>query len=210
MAADGGIGTPDRLLFEGPEWDFEKLRRVYDAIEEIALDELGLDVYPNQIEVITSEQMLDAYSSIGMPLIYQHWSFGKHFARDEALYRAGMQGLAYEIVINSNPCICLHHGGEHDDDAGAGDRACRLRPQPLLQEQLPVPPVDRRRRHPRLPRLRHATTSPHARSATAVEAVERLLDAAHALMNHGVHRYRRPRQARSRGGAQAPGRAPAA
>ena len=49
--------------------------------------------------------MLDAYSSIAMPLFYKHWSFGKHFARNEALYRAGMQGLAYEIVINSNPCI---------------------------------------------------------------------------------------------------------
>ncbi len=78
---------------------------MHDAIEEIALGELGLDVYPNQIEVISTEQMLDAYSSIGMPLFYKHWSFGKHFARNEALYRAGMQGLAYEIVINSNPCI---------------------------------------------------------------------------------------------------------
>ena len=33
--------------------------------------------------------MLDAYASIGMPLFYQHWSFGKHFARNEALYRKG-------------------------------------------------------------------------------------------------------------------------
>ena len=32
--------------------------------------------------------------------------FGKRFAQDEALYRKGLQGLAYEIVINSNPCIC--------------------------------------------------------------------------------------------------------
>ena len=55
--------------------------------------------------MITFEQMLDAYSSIGMPLMYKHWSFGKHFARDESLYRTGLRGLAYEIVINSNPCI---------------------------------------------------------------------------------------------------------
>ena len=33
------------------------------------------------------------------------------------------------------------------------------------------------------------TTSPSARSATASIAVERTLDAAHALMSHGVHRY---------------------
>ena len=82
------------------------LRRVYDAIERIALDELGLDVYPVQIEVITSEQMLDAYASVGLPLMYRHWSFGKRFAYHETLYRKGLQGLAYEIVINSNPCIC--------------------------------------------------------------------------------------------------------
>ena len=43
---------------------------------------MGLDIYPNQIEVITAEQMLDAYASIGMPLMYRHWSFGKHFAQE--------------------------------------------------------------------------------------------------------------------------------
>jgi stage V sporulation protein R len=93
-------------LFEGPEWDFEKLKRANDAIELIARKELGLDVYPIQIEVITSEQMLDAYASVGLPLMYRHWSFGKRFAYNEALYRKGLQGLAYEIVINSNPCLC--------------------------------------------------------------------------------------------------------
>ena len=74
-------------------------------VSEIARSELGLDIYPNQIEVITAEQMLDAYSSVGMPLIYKHWSFGKHFAHHETLYRNGLKGLAYEIVINSSPCI---------------------------------------------------------------------------------------------------------
>jgi stage V sporulation protein R len=94
------------LLYDGPEWDYDKIRRVHDAIEIIARKELGLDVYPTQIEVITSEQMLDAYASVGLPLMYRHWSFGKRFAYNEALYRKGLQGLAYEIVINSNPCLC--------------------------------------------------------------------------------------------------------
>src|ERR1700710_759799 len=95
----------ERPLFEGADWEFGTIQRCNDEISTIALDELGLDIYPNQIEVIGTEQMLDAYSSIGMPLFYKHWSFGKHFARNEAMYQAGMQGLAYEIVINSNPCI---------------------------------------------------------------------------------------------------------
>jgi stage V sporulation protein R len=93
------------LLFEGADWDFPKLQRIHDACAEIARSELGLDIYPNQIEVITAEQMLDAYSSAGMPLFYKHWSFGKHFAHHEAFYRKGLMGLAYEIVINSSPCI---------------------------------------------------------------------------------------------------------
>ncbi|MDR6658573.1 spore cortex formation protein SpoVR/YcgB (stage V sporulation) [Tardiphaga robiniae] len=92
-------------LYEGADWDFATLQRIHDACEEIAEKELGLNVYPNQIEVITAEQMLDAYSSVGMPLYYKHWSFGKQFAHQEASYRKGLMGLAYEIVINSSPCI---------------------------------------------------------------------------------------------------------
>lgn len=97
-----GSGKP---LFDGPEWSFSLVDRVYDEMKQIAVGEMGLSIYPNQIEVITAEQMLDAYSSIGMPLMYRHWSFGKRFAYDEAMYRKGMRSLAFEIVINSNPCI---------------------------------------------------------------------------------------------------------
>ena len=92
-------------LFEGSDWSFEMLERCYAAIEDVAANDLGLDTYPNPIEIISAEQMLDAHSSIGMPLMYRHWSFGKHFARHEKLYRKGYVGLAHEIVINSNPCI---------------------------------------------------------------------------------------------------------
>jgi stage V sporulation protein R len=98
--------TGHGLLYEGAEWDFDKLRRTYDAIEAIGVDELGLDLYRNQIEVITAEQMLDAYAGLGMPLMYRHWSFGKRFIEQEMLYRKGLQGLALEMVINSDPSIC--------------------------------------------------------------------------------------------------------
>ncbi|HEY1795515.1 MAG TPA: SpoVR family protein [Stellaceae bacterium] len=102
LEAGSGV-TP---LFTESNWDFGLLRRTYDEIEKIAVEELGLDYYPVQIEVITSEQMLDAYAAVGLPLMYKHWSFGKRFAYHETLYRKGLQGLAYEIVINSNPVIC--------------------------------------------------------------------------------------------------------
>ena len=91
-------------LPHGPEWEFELIERYQAAIAETAGD-FNLDTYPNQIEVISSEQMLDAYASSGLPIGYPHWSYGKSFIRNEQAYRKGYQGLAYEIVIHSNPCI---------------------------------------------------------------------------------------------------------
>ena len=81
MSALKAAPKPNGLLFSGSEWNFDDLRRTYDALEAIAIGELGLEVFPNQIEVISSEQMLDAYCSIGLPLMYRHWSFGKRFLR---------------------------------------------------------------------------------------------------------------------------------
>ena len=92
-------------LSTGAEWTFELLAKYDRAIGAIATDEFGLDCYPNQIEVISSEQMLDAYSMTGLPIGYPHWSFGKSFIHHDHEYRTGMRGLAYEIVINSDPCI---------------------------------------------------------------------------------------------------------
>ena len=114
-------------LFDGSEWTFATMQRVYDAVAEVALNDLGLDVYPNQIEIISSEQMLDAYASIGMPLMYNHWSFGKHFVREEGLYRKGYTGLAYEIVINSNPCISYNMEENSMAMQTAGHGARRVR-----------------------------------------------------------------------------------
>jgi spore cortex formation protein SpoVR/YcgB (stage V sporulation) len=94
-----------KLLYETNDWTFELLRKTEDAIEEIAFEELHLNIYPNQIEIIGSDQMLDAYTSNGLPMMYNHWSFGKRFIQQAYNYRKGYQGLAYELVINSNPCI---------------------------------------------------------------------------------------------------------
>jgi stage V sporulation protein R len=87
------------------DWSFDLISKIYDACEEIAINELGCDCYINQLEVVTFEQMLDAYASIGMPLSYNHWSNGKAWAHYENQYRKGRTSLAYELVINSNPCI---------------------------------------------------------------------------------------------------------
>ena len=91
-------------IAEGSEWTFDNLQRYEKEISRIA-EGYRLDTYPNQIEVISAEQMMDAYSSTGMPVGYHHWSFGKQFLNTEQGYKRGKMGLAYELVINSDPCI---------------------------------------------------------------------------------------------------------
>ena len=89
----------------GPsDWSFELVETYHKTIRATA-ERFGLDTYPNQLEVITAEQMMDAYASVGMPVNYRHWSYGKEFIANERSYRRGQMGLAYEIVINSDTCI---------------------------------------------------------------------------------------------------------
>lgn len=186
--------TADRPepLFRGADWDYAKLRTVYDAIERIAVGEFGLDLYPNQIEVITAEQMLDAYSSVGLPLMYRHWSFGKHFATNEVLYRKGLRGLAYEIVINSNPCISYIM--EENSMAmqtlvlahAAFGHNHFFKNNYIFKQWTDAESI--------LDYLDFAKSYiARCEESHGNRAVERILDAAHALMNHGVHRYPRPR-----------------
>ena len=49
--------------------------------------------------------MLDAYASMGMPLFYKHWSFGKHFAHHETLYRKGLRASPTRSSSIPSPCI---------------------------------------------------------------------------------------------------------
>ena len=59
------------FLSTGSDWTFDLIETYDKEIGKIAA-EFGLDTYPNQIEVISSEQMMDAYASVGMPLGYHH------------------------------------------------------------------------------------------------------------------------------------------
>jgi len=183
-----GQATP---LFEGADWNFDTLHRTYDAIEKIALEDLHLNLYPRQIEIISTEQMLDAYSSIGMPLMYHHWSFGKHFVREEQLYRKGAQGLAYEIVINSSPCIayCLEDNSMPMQalviaHASFGHNHFFKNNHLFQQWTDPEGIIDY---------LDYARKFiARCEERYGFEEVEHILDAAHALMSSGIFRYRRP------------------
>ncbi len=179
------------LLFEDAEWDFDKLKAAYDAIEDIALGDLGLDVYPNQIEIIATEQMLDAYSSHGMPLMYQHWSFGKHFARDQMMYQKGYQGLAYEIVINSSPCIAyLMEENTMTMQALVMAHASFGHNHFFKNNYLFRQWTDAEGILTYLDFAKKYISK--CEDEYGFEEVESILDAAHALMDQGVFRYQRP------------------
>lgn len=188
------MAPQDNPLFEGADWTFDTLRSVYDAIETVAKEELSLDLYTNQIEIISSEQMLDAYSSIGMPLMYRHWSFGKHFVRNERLYRKGAMGLAYEIVINSDPCIsyCMEENTMAMQTLVLAHAAFGhntfFKTNHLFRQWTDAEGI--------LDYLEYARGYiSECEDQHGIAAVEKLLDAAHALMPHGVFRYGRPGQA---------------
>ena len=174
----------------GSDWTFDLIER-YEAEIRVCAGEFGLDTYPNQIEVITSEQMLDAYASTGLPIGYQHWSYGKQFIANEQSYRKGQQGLAYEIVINSNPCIAylmeensmmmqalvIAHASYGHNSFFKGNYLFRQ----WTHADGILDYLNFARRYVMDCEERYG-----------VIAVEETLDSCHALMNQGVHRYRRP------------------
>lgn len=93
------------LVTSGQDWSWDLIQEVTEKIEDLALNKYKLNIYPNQLEIITSEQMLDAYASHGLPIYYPHWSFGEQYVKQLEAYKRGHMGLAYEMVINSSPCI---------------------------------------------------------------------------------------------------------
>ncbi len=179
-----------KLISEGSEWTFELIERYDREIGRIAAA-YGLDTYPNQIEVISAEQMMDAYSSVGMPVNYQHWSFGKQFLGVEQRYKRGQMGLAYEIVINSNPCIAyLMEENTITMQAlviahAAYGHNSFFKNNYLFQTWTNADAI--------IDYLLFARKYiAKCEQRYGEEEVELLLDSCHALMNYGVDRYKRP------------------
>ena len=181
---------PPQPLPAPADWTFELIDRYHDAIAATAA-RFGLDTYPNQLEVISSEQMMDAYASVGMPVNYRHWSFGKAFLSTERNYRRGHMGLAYEIVINSNPCIAylmeenstamqalvIAHAAYGHNSFFKGNYLFRM----WTDASSIIDYMVYARDYIAKCEERHG-----------FDAVERLLDSCHALSSVGVDRYRRP------------------
>ncbi|GCB05900.1 SpoVR family protein [Ralstonia sp. SET104] len=179
-------------LSTGSEWTFELIRCYDQSIARIAAN-FGLDTYPNQIEIITAEQMLDAYASSGLPLGYNHWSYGKHFLASERGYQRGLMGLAYEIVINSNPCIAyLMEENTMPMQALTIAHACYghnsfFKGNYLFRTWTNADAI--------VDYLLFAKNYvAECEQRYGEQEVELLLDSCHALQNYGVDRYRRPKK----------------
>ena len=184
MTARQAIPLPD-----SSEWSFDAIERYDEAIGEVAR-RFGLDIYPHLVEIISAEQMMDAYASSGMPVYYHHWSFGKHFLATESRYRRGQMGLAYEIVINSNPCIAylmeentlpmqalvIAHAAYGHNSFFKGNHLFRQ----WTSADAIIDYLVFARNYIAECEERHGET-----------AVEQLIDACHALVNLGVDRYQR-------------------
>ncbi|RJG04741.1 SpoVR family protein [Noviherbaspirillum cavernae] len=188
-SAHAKTDAPFRLP-EQSEWTFELIEQIHEEIRRVAAS-FKLDTYPNQLEIITAEQMMDAYASVGMPVSYNHWSFGKQFLATEKSYKRGHMGLAYEIVINSNPCIAylmeensltmqalvIAHASYGHNSFFKGNYLFRTwtDADAIIDYMLFAKNylAECERRH-------------------GIDAVEELLDSCHALQNYGVDRYKRP------------------
>ena len=177
-------------LSTSAEWTFELLEAYDREIARIA-KKFKLDTYPNQLEVITAEQMMDSYASVGMPIGYHHWSFGKHFVGVERSYQRGHMGLAYELVINSNPCIAyLMEENTMAMQALVIAHACYghnsfFKNNYLFKMWTSADAI--------IDYLVFAKNYiGECEERYGIDEVEATLDACHALMNYGVDRYKHP------------------
>ncbi|MBV8124063.1 MAG: SpoVR family protein [Burkholderiaceae bacterium] len=181
---------PTQTLPSPSDWTFELIEEYHEVIRQTA-ERFGLDTYANQLEIITAEQMMDAYASVGMPVNYRHWSYGKEFIATERNYKRGQMGLAYEIVINSDPCIAyLMEENTMAMQALVIAHACYGHNSFFKGNYLFRMWTDASSIIDYLVYAKNYVADCEERYG--METVEQMLDSCHALMNYGVDRYRRP------------------
>ncbi len=182
-----------KKLFSKPDWTDETIIEADKIVSKIAQEYLGIETYPNQFEIITSEQMLDAYSLIGLPISYNHWKFGKDFVINSNQYKKGRMGLAYELVINSNPCISYNM----EDNTtclmilvlahAAYGHNTFFKNNYLFKQWTQADSI-----------IDYMVFAKEfvakCEEKYGFEEVEMVLDACHALMNYGVDKYKKPRK----------------
>lgn len=183
--------TRSLLTSNHNDWTFDLIELYFNEIEKIATEDFKLDVYPNQIEVISSEQMLDAYSSVALPVLYTHWSYGKEFIYNYKHYTHGRMGLAYEVVINSSPCIAyLMEENTMVMQALVMAHACFGHNYFFKNNYLFKQWTDAEAIIDYLVFAKKFIAD--CEEKYGVDAVEEVIDSCHTIQNYGVDRYKRP------------------
>jgi len=182
-----------KKLFSQSDWDEDTIIEADKIVSRIAEEYLGLETYPNQFEIISSEQMLDAYSLIGLPISYNHWKFGKDFVMNQNNYKKGRMGLAYELVINSNPCISYNMEDNTTclmvlvlAHAAYGHNHFFKNNYLFKQWTQADSIIDY------MVFAKNFVTK--CEEKYGFDEVEAVLDSCHALMNYGVDKYQKPRK----------------
>lgn len=180
-----------RKLFCANNWNYETLEAADEITSKIGKEQFKLDIYPNQIEIVTAEQMIDAYSLVGLPTSYPHWKFGKDFVMNQTNYSKGRQGLSYEMVINSNPCISYNMENNTTcmmvlviAHACQGHNAF-FKNNYMFKDWTSADSI-----------IDYMVFARNyiieCEEQYSLDEVETVLDACHALMNHGIDKYRKP------------------
>lgn len=140
----------------------------------------GLTWYPQEFEICDHNGMLGYMAYSGMPSHYPHWSYGKSYEKLKTLYDYGVNGLPYEMVINSDPAIAylmrdntlllqiltIAHVYGHNDF---------FKNNFTFKSTRAELTIERFKAHAL--RVRRYTEDP----SIGIEKVERILDAGHAL-----------------------------
>src|SRR5579871_385862 len=87
------------------DWDEESLSKTWDIIKSHVEKEYGLTFYKPAFEVVGFEDMLHIYTG-SLPIMYDHWSFGKRYIELHKRYMADRMSVAYEVIFNTNPALC--------------------------------------------------------------------------------------------------------
>jgi stage V sporulation protein R len=143
-------------------------------------DEFGLDYYPVDYEIVDYYSMIGTMAYHGLPTHYDHWSFGKSFERTHQMYNEGMEGLPFELIINSDPSIAylmrdnplylqvliMAHCLGHSDFFKKNRMFAHTKPETVIQ-----------RFRGAKKRIQSYMEDPHI----GIDQVEKVLDACHAI-----------------------------
>ena len=160
-------------------WTFDALTKWDKKIVKVA-ESYGLDWYDIDYEMCDYYDMIGNIAYTGLPTHYHHWSFGKQFERIHYSYNLGKEGLPYEMIINSNPSIA-YLMRENDTAMHILTMAHCVGHSDFFKNNINFKHTDAdnvisKFRNAAL-RIRKYVEDP----SIGVEAVERILDAAHSI-----------------------------